>query len=449
MSSLESLKQFFRPTDITVAVPDDPFIVVDRNATISKLKLAERAELNGSKNYPPIGGNAPDDAEMEIIAEITEQVTRAQINATTNHRLYSERLSELALLRELSSITGADQRALGDFKATLISRKGRLALAKEAISESYKELAAFKQEHSLKRPAHWGMQPIYVWSTISISWLLESGASTILLRVNDSHGYLGGFFSALVISAVNLGGAFGVGRLIPYFNYKYIFQKFLAYIGVAFGLSLLVVWNLLAGHFRDAKASGIPNPETAAIGLFRDMPIQFDSIYSYGLLVAGILFALIAAITAYKSDDPYPGYGPIYRRHEDRTNRYADEIEISLEDLKDTRDEANDSAKAIRDELGLQFRERGRIIAARDSHRIRYREHQEYLETICNALLSFYRAANCRHRPDNQIPMLFNEQWKLKKVELPSEKEPSIESEVIRAQDVGKPLVFYTINSFS
>src|SRR3546814_12323768 len=104
---------------------------------------------------------------------------------------------------------------------------------------------------------------------------------------------------------------------------------------------ILAAWNLLAGHFRDAKAAGLPSPESAALVLLQQSPVQFDSIYSYGLLIAGIVFALVAARAAYKMDDPYPRYGAIYTRHEVRCAEYAEEIEESLGEIADTRADAH------------------------------------------------------------------------------------------------------------
>lgn len=436
MSALGTLRKFFRPTDATIALPSDPFIVIDRERSIEKLKLDERAERNGGQNYPPSDFEGYDDVELEIIAEITDHSTRAQIDAATNQRIYGERLSELALLRELSTITGATEQADGDYRSTVINRRGRLSLAKDAIRESYKELAEFKRDHGLRRPAHRGINPAYAWSTIIISWFVESAFNTAFLRVNDEMGLLGGFVAAGVVAAVNVGLSALVGRSIwPWLFHRDATSRWGARAALALWSIGLLIWNLLAGHFRDAKAAGLPSPETAALSLLADGPLSFESIYSYGLLIAGLAFAMIAAGAAYKMDDPYPGYGAIYRRHEDRCDEYADEIENALDELKETRDEAIDTAKDIRDELGTQFRERGQIIAARVGHRSRFRQHQDYLETTANALLGHYRAANIRAREDQQTPPFFSKRWEMPKTELPADPdEPAIDSEVTRAQ---------------
>lgn len=436
MAAFDNLKKLFSPDDRTRALPDDAFIVIDRERTVAKLRLEERAKEHGERNFPPPDAESRDDVEEEIIAEIQEHANRSRINASNTHRVYNERLSELALLRELSTITGASVQAQGDFRTTVISRQGRLALAKEAVRDSYRELAEFRKAHGLNRPAHDGIGSIYGISTVALSWLAESAINTPLLHVNDDMGYLGGFLIAAVVAALNVFPSALVGRYWwPYLSYKRSGPKMLAALGCVLWLVLLAVWNLLAGHFRDAKASGVANPETEALRLLAERPWVLDSMYSYGLLVAGVTFALLAATAAYKMKDPYPGYGDIYRRHQDRCDAYSDEIEYSLDELKDTRDEAIESAESIRDELRRQFSERGQIIAAREGHRGRFREHLEYVESVAQYLLSYYRAANTRSRSDGQMPAHFRSAWSLGRTDLPQSEEPSIESEVLRAQN--------------
>lgn len=282
------------------------------------------------------------------------------------------------------------------------------------------------------------MNKLYAWSIVGISWIIESAGNTAFLMVNDDYGLLGGFVTAVVVAAINIILSALVGQYWwPYLFYRKPAQRLLAASGSILWFLAVIVWNLLVGHFRDAKILGLANPEQAALGLFLNRPFQLDSIYSYGLLVLGIVFAVLAATAAFRKDDPYPGYGAIYRRHEDRCDEYADQIEEALDELRGTRDDAIETANAIRSELGAQFRERGQIISSRDTHRNRYREHQDYLETIGNALLGQYRAANVRSRTDKLSPSHFNKPWVLKRTDLPLDTaEPSIDNEVLRAQEV-------------
>ena len=439
MKAFDALKRFFRPSDTTIALPSDPFIVIDRDQAKSKLRLEERARRNAAENFPRVDANNYDDVELEIIAEFSEHASRAQIDAAGHHRSYNERLSELGLLRELSSITAECRKASGDFRTTIINRTGSLAVAKDAIRESYVELADFKRTHGLEnRPAHRGINSTYAWSGVAVAWLFESAFNTAFLRVNDEFGLLGGFIAAAVIALVNILLSAFVGKIFwPYFFHKDALQKRLAFVGTFVWVIFLVIWNLYAAHFRDEKAAGSANPESTALPKFLEAPLHFDSIYSYGLIIFGILFAFISAAVAFRTDDPYPGYGATYRRHVERCDEYAAEIEVALEELTSTRDQAIESAHDIRNELGVQFRERGQIIAGRSSLRSRFREQQEYLEATCNALLGVYRSENERARPDKLTPEHFKTKWVLKKTDLPDDlDEPSIDDEVLRAQEL-------------
>ncbi|MFM6829086.1 MAG: hypothetical protein ACKOVA_01935 [Novosphingobium sp.] len=436
MSAFSKFKNLMTRRDATIALPSDPFIVIDRQAAIRRLNLDNKGLANGQASYPPEDSEGLDDVESEIVAEISDYAARAQIDASANYRVYGERISELALLRELSTLTGASEQAAGDYRATVIKRQGPLTLAKDAIKESYRELDDFKAAHGIRRPAHRSLLPIYAYSTIGIAWFVEAAANTAFLRVNDDAGLIGGFVAAGVVAAVNVFISAFVGRkVLSYLFYQRQPQRIYAHVGVGLWLILLLAWNLLAGHFRDAKAAGLANPENAALGLFSEHLMKFDSIYSYGLLAAGVLFAIGAAIAGYKMDDPYPGYGEIYRRHEDRCEAYADEIEAAIEDLQAIRDEAIDKAQELRDELGDQFKERGQIIASRESLRTRYRDHQDYLEAQANALLSYYRGVNTKAR-DGGAPRHFKSRWILKRTELPLlADEPIVDAEVLRAQE--------------
>jgi len=435
MKPLDALRAFFRPTDTTIALPDSPFVAIDREKTIEKLRLDERGEQAGANELPPSDAEEFDAVEAEIVAEIAEQLNRAQIDAENNIKVYGQRLAELALLRELSSVTGASETALGDYKTAIIGWRNRLANAADAIRESYQELATFKSEHNLRRPAHDVPLPIYTWSTIIVSGIIESLGNTAFLRVNDAFGLVGGFVAATVVAAVNVGFSAFIGRKVwPYLFHRDAWRRLLAWAGSAAWVVLVIGWNLLAAHFRDAKALGLETPESQALTLLLNSPLGLSSIYSYGLLLLGFIFAMVSAAAGFKMDDPYPGYGPIYRRHEDRCEEYASEIEEALNELKSIRDSRIGLLQNVRDQLRMQFAERGQIIDARKALVSRFEGHQEYLETVANSLLDHYRAANRRTRT-TPAPQHFNKRWRLTRLSLPTFAElPGIESEVEAAQ---------------
>lgn len=436
MSAFRKFVEMINPPDIGRAFPSDLFVQLDRGKIIEKLKLDERAAKNGQRNYPAIDAHGLDDVEQEIVAEVQQYATRSQNEAASNHKVYGQRLAELALLRQLASITVASERALGDLDNLVVNARGRLSVAADQVRESYRELMEFKKEHNLRRPAHEGVGALVAWATFALSGVVETALNTVMLKVNDDYGYLGGAFAALVVAAVNVGGSAFVGRSVfPYLYHRSVVKKSLAGIAATAWLALIVCWNLLAAQFRDAKAAGIVDPDKHALASFVQTPFQLEGIYSYGLLVAGILFSVVAAVTALKMKDPYPGYGDLYKRHFDRLHDYSDEIEKATAELTEIRDDATSDATEIKSALGVQFRERGQIVANREHHRLRFRDHQRHLEDTCNSALQHYRQKNLQSRTDGLCPTHFMTKYQFHVSELPhSAEEPTTEDEVRRAE---------------
>ena len=70
MSAFEKFKKLVGRPDVTIALPSDPFIVIDREAAIERLKLDERGKANGEAQYPPEDSEGLDDIESEIFVTV-------------------------------------------------------------------------------------------------------------------------------------------------------------------------------------------------------------------------------------------------------------------------------------------------------------------------------------------------------------------------------------------
>ncbi|MDK2768327.1 MAG: hypothetical protein KYX69_11485 [Sphingomonas sp.] len=395
---------------------DDPFIQLDRDALARELRLRERGGEQGTLELPPSTAQAPDSVEADVEVRIRDHFKRAQIDAANAIRTYDSRLGGLELLANLSSIRTQASVAVGDFKTEVINRRGRLSTRRDAIRDSYEELRDFRRENGLRRPAHDVPPDVVTIGSMLVFWLLETILNSMFLRLGDDMGWIGGVFAAAAVGAINVGIAAAVGRKVwPLVHHRSVPMRALAWTGITAWLVLTVVWNLLAGHYRDAKALGIESPETAALGMLTS---SLDSLYSYGLLGLGLVFAIGAAMAAYKMDDPFPGYGPVWRRHAGRCEDYVAGVEDASAELLHIRDEAIGEATDVRLELGRQLSQRHQILAARDAFRRRYEEYVEQLEATGNALLQEYRSANRASRTTPE-PVHFDQIWKLTYEPLP------------------------------
>lgn len=396
---------------------DDPFIQLDREHATRELKLKERGAEQGALELPSADMQAPDVVEADIAAYIQDHFERAQIDAANQIRTYDSRLASLALLANLSSISAQSQVAVGDFKTEIINRRGALSNSRDAIVDSYKELAEFRRRHGLTRPAHDAPPSIATVGTMMVAWVAETTANSLLLRLNDNMGWLGGIVAAAVVGAINVFVAGFVGRRVwPLVHRRERSHKITGWLLIVAWVFFTVAWNLAAAHYRDAKSLGMPEPETAALGMMGE---GLHSLYSYGLLVAGLVFATTAAFAGYRMDDPYPGYGAVSRRHQKRCEDYMADVEDATDELKAIRDDAIGTATDVRMELGRQQAQREQIVASREAFRRRYEQHSEQLETAANALLQVYRSANRKAR-SSPAPARFDLAWRLPRDPLPT-----------------------------
>lgn len=434
MGVFNKLRDFFVPPQ-PIAWMDDPFLQLDRAEAAVRLRLVERGTELGRQNLPMADADTFDAVENEVVSEIQEHLTSARIDAANQNRVYGERLSELALLRELSAISTASRLALSDFTTAVTDRKNSLANHRDSIKRSYDELGTFRATHNLRRPARDPAAPLKTWSTISVAWLMESLLNMSFLMVNDEMGAVGGLVAALGLSFINVGGATLIGYFIlPWVGYKSRPVRVGAgLLGLAWFVGMFA-WNMLAGHYRDAKAAGMVNPEGMAAHLFAQNGLAFDSIASWGLFLIGIAASLLSCHAAYRIKDPYPHYGDVSSRHEGRCQQYADELKDAFDQLQDIRDAAIEEALGVKNELAAQLRERGRILAGREALKKRFDEHQADLEQTTNALLQQYRMANIAART-TPAPLHFKERFALSRSALPPlPPEPTTESEVKEAQ---------------
>lgn len=401
MSPFTALKKFFVPTHHGQPPVDDPFVEIDQQGIVSSLRLVERGEERGRINQPASQSTDLDVVEYEIVNLIGAEVNRAQITARIQSQAYEGRLADLKLLHEAGAIRAETVKATGDFNSLVIDWRNKLTPRRDAIRESYHDLRRFKAENGLQRPAHEKPPSVVTFGSIALSALLEVLGNAFFLRVNDDLGYLGGLIAAIMVAIINVGIAAFVGWVVwPWTQLRDKAKSLMARLGVVAWLAFVFVWNLFAAHFRDAKAAGLPDAQSAAVKSLADSPFGLDGIFSWGLFIIGVAAALFTAWSAYNSDDPFPGYGNRARQHNARCDEYAEGVAEAIRNLTGTRDDAIDGARNVKEVLNQQFRERDRIHNAFRRFGTRYDQYQSRLEDTINALLATYRDANTRCRTE-------------------------------------------------
>ena len=391
MGTASTIKDFFKSSDTFESAISNPYLNFDTIKVARELRLAERGQENGAQNLPGASSQHPDAVEEEVAARVTRAWQQATSEAERWFLAIDQRISNLSFLTQLPTIQSSAIQTESQIKASVVQATLRLTTARDAVQQSYEQLRTFQRDHNLRRPAKLVPSQVLTIGTIGLTWIVETVANSVLLRENDDLGWLGGAGAAAAIGVINVGLAVFVGRMIwPRMNHR----PPLSFVYIALTLlwgSFTIFWNLWAAHYRDAKVAGIEGPEFAALGMMGDFPA---TIYSGGLLILGVMSAVIAAIAAFKMSDPYPGYAEVWDEHEQRCADYAGEIEIASDELKDLHDEASDEFSNIRIGLTQQMADQSRALTSRQAFAQRLARYHEELEQAGRQLLATYRDHN-------------------------------------------------------
>jgi len=179
------------------------------------------------------------------------------------------------------------------------------------------------------------------------------------------------------------------------------------------GIVGIIALHTFAAHYRDAMAAvGEDRALIRAVETLRIHPWIFDSLNSYYLFAMGLFFSLLSIYKGATFDDPYPGYGPMMRRHETRREDYSDEHADLFDGLAVIKDETIELLDQGIVKLPLYPQEAANIRAQRAALVQTFRGYESAVETAANQLLSQYRDINRTHR-SSPIPPYFGRAWRL------------------------------------
>lgn len=191
---------------------------------------------------------------------------------------------------------------------------------------------AFKEDNNLSRePTGDDRVAQIMWAAFVV--LAESVANSYFYAPISEFGFLGGAFTAFFVSLINvafafIGGVLGLKYLIHVEPLKKLWGV-LASLLCLFICSLVVIFSALyRGHVDALRGEGHD-----IISLTREawhqslISIQnadfwalVSSLESFLLVLIGLLCAIIGFWKGWAYDDPYPGYGAVYRRREKAKN---------------------------------------------------------------------------------------------------------------------------------
>ncbi len=182
----------------------------------------------------------------------------------------------------------------------------------KTADDARRDLAMFK-ENNPGRP-HIASYPESTLLHMAILFLclIGEGIANAYFFSDNPLGLIGGFLEAFLISFANVAASFLAGWLcLRQLNHNSWARKSMGLIGFLAIVVFVVLLHLAAAHYREIlqRSTGVEFFTSLAFD-----PRTLQDMQSFLLMGIGAAISLVAGYEGYNFDDPYPGYGKIYRK---------------------------------------------------------------------------------------------------------------------------------------
>lgn len=386
---------------------------LDARALATELKIKEKALRAGQDNLPPADSEGLDKTEQSIRQRVREEYQRTQI-------LVYEYLHERKKDRDVaathlkpSTLTILAPQTQSKLRKCVHDYQGELRTLGADANEAHRNLKFFQSRHNLTDRAHYPESQILGWALLFCLVTFETVVNGSFLKVAETFGLLGVISLAIFISIINVGLSYIVGRgALTSMNHRSRYRKVLGWSAFLIYLPMILVGNLLVGHFRTRIVEATSTEEVREAGfdaLRTAMQDPLDLEFRSVLLIAiGLIFALIALIDGYKIDDRYPHYGVMDRRDRDTRQALRAKQQELINEVNGIFDDATNKLDVLYESGKKALNDWKWAIEDTEGVFEQFEQWVHNLEIMGNTLLAQYRNINSQIR-DEPSPKHFGE----------------------------------------
>jgi hypothetical protein len=412
------------------------FPKVDVKKDIAELELDKMAKLDGQKNLPQPQRKVFDATEEKIKGYYVERLTNDSRKAHSDATRLKQDIHNLGVMPLITRINNFNQETSNWFNEKEKETKDFEYFTNKAIDDANKEYQTFRSKHNRLQDAVFPESRRFHFSIVAALIFFEILFNAFFFKEVTSKGIVGGMSISVYIAFLNVVIGFFFGWLIlTYKNHIKSFFRNFTYLGIGiFSLYSLFV-NFFAAHFREAVhcisldkhkqewnnifcknlTSGesqqlVPNLPGIFNNLIKNTFAFYDPI-SIALLTIGIVFAIIAVIDGYKSDDRYPNYGKVQRRRDGTIKKYANNIWIYIESCREEKNRRIETIEENISNVRLKHKTIKYMLDIYLTFDRSYKLYVQQLESACHQSLHHYRAENMRNRTDNNFPKYFEDKF--------------------------------------
>ena len=400
---------------------EEDYIRLDHEKWIKENRIREIGRENGKQNQPGKNDANTDETPQKILDWVNERALQCQKDVSKYLTSIASALNQEGDRRTLEDMVRECETKINDIKIELnneqLREQQRISLVEESLKENKQHYENFRTENGLKRPANYEHRK-NAWFYIASIAVIEIFLNASLLMDVVPTGLIGSFSQMFLIVAVNIvTGSLVLGTLWRVVNHKKSLYRSLAWSGVLVVFVMIVLFNLLVGHFRETLladqkstlhastadevvASGDTQEaiEAQVLDRFFADPVGFEHFRTILLVLVGLMCFVIASWKGYQSDDPYPGYGPVDRHYKHTKNKYQQKFDQIMEQLEKIFSEGKATLEDRRHDIQIRKDHYSTQLLAGKRVCNEYTQNLRQYSNDLNWLLGSYYTANVESR---------------------------------------------------
>ena len=394
------------------------FASVDAAKIRADLQVDARGKERGQRNDPPSDFVGLDQVELEVVGSVEALRNEAYENYSKQMSVYDGRLARVDLRTIVPDVKTMLHDAEADFGAEVRKDTNPVFAKRAELVTTEAAYESFRKKNDLERLAHPERNPVLAAGILFVIFILETVANSGFFSGTHPGGLLGAVFEAAGISLINLAVGFILG-IVPlrYIRLPSVLWKFsMMLIAVAL-IALLVIFNFAAAHYRDAFSQVSPDAENfmlqasqVALTSLVTKKYELLGFSSYLMVLVGLVVVSYATYKGLSWLDPFPGYGALYKRYQERLQEYISLIDMLVRSLQDRKDQAIIELRESITDIRRRDEEYGTIVSERARLTHRYNGYLDTLQRVAEGLLSAYREGN-RAARTSPPPKMFASVW--------------------------------------
>ena len=389
---------------------------IDPEKIQRELRVVELAKLRGAAGVPSSTATQLSDVEHSIrgmLGRMREQILKY---GERSLKIIDNRLDAIDVTREIKRTIALGEEFERNADQDISKMDGELSELQQVAEDKACALEAFREQNKLQHRLVEASDGDTKWKNaglLTAMIVLEGAGNAFLFSEGMASGYVGGFVTALMLSAFNVFVCFFLGRASTYKNHVKPSLAFAGYLAFAASLLSMVTIGLGTAYFRFVLPQLEDESQSAVeliLGYIHASVLPFQDISSCALFVMTVIFGLSAVHKGYTWTDRYPGYARVYLAYEDAQRRYVFAIEALRQVLEQRKADALLLIDQNVDRAASAIQNFKRSMSQKAVIKKVVDERMVLADETLSALVRTYRIENEMARPsDNPPPAYFDE----------------------------------------